>query len=188
MAIRHYDGTVSHVGCVYNIWERNGAWDSDFYADCINVENGTVETIEYDTTRCGGSGDAEIDITAENYALYLHNGGKQNELNDAIKSAARKAKVVEKGKEVVVVKGRKVAHGVVGTVFWTKVVNYDKYGRSFCDELKIGIKDADGNVYWTYEKNVQVVDYKRYMDVAKIKQALAKHHSKNYQALKNEVC
>lgn len=180
MAIIDYNGVKSFEGCVLRTWEHNGYNDSDFYAECINPETGKHEIIEYATTRYGMHGFAEVDITAENYAKYLHNGGKQRELKAFIESEVYHAKQVTKGKEVVVVKGRKVAHGTVGTVFWTKEVNYDPYKRSWNKEIRIGIKDSDGNVYWTYEKNVQVVDYKKYIDMKALRKAVKRVHSKTY--------
>ena len=179
-------GEVTYKGCVIRTWEHNGYDDSDFYADCVDVENGKIVTIEYDTTRCGGCGYAEADLTAENYAKYLHNGGRDNELAEAVTKAAFKAKEICKGKEVIVIAGRKVKHGVVGEVFWTKAVNYDCYRRWWNEELKIGIKDADGNVYWTYAKNVKVLDYRKYLNVAKIAKDLKKLHGLRYRRLLKE--
>lgn len=177
------NGNVTYVGCTYGLWERNGYEDSDFYANCVNTQNGTLDCIEYDTTRMGGGGYAVVDLTPENYALYLHNGGKLNQLKSAIEAETIKACKVLKGKEVVVIRGRKVPHGVKGEVFWIKKVNYDRYGREWNEEEKIGIKDIEGNVYWTYAKNVEVVDYRRYLDINNVRKALKKIHGKNYLKL-----
>ena len=55
---------------------------------------------------------------------------------------------VQKGKSVVVVKGRKVPHGVRGVVFWEGESNYGP---------RIGIKDAAGEAHWIAASNVEVV-------------------------------
>lgn len=177
------NGKISYEGCVIRTWEHNGYEDSDFYADCVDTENGEIVTVEYDTTRFGGCGYAKVDLTAENYAKYIHNGGRDNELSEAVRKAVLEAKEICKGKEVVVVAGRKVKHGTTGEIFWTKAVNYDRYGRWWNEELKIGIKDKDGNVYWTYAKNVEVVNYRKYLDFAKLIKDLKRAHSLNYRRL-----
>ena len=53
------------------------------------------------------------------------------------------------GDKVVVVKGRKVAVGTVGTLFWLKEQEFD--GKP---TIRIGIKDSEGKVHWTYLHNV----------------------------------
>ena len=58
---------------------------------------------------------------------------------------------VQKGKSVVVVKGRKVPHGVRGVVFWEGEGGLHNHG------LRIGIKDAADTVHWTAASNVEVV-------------------------------
>ena len=174
------DGKEFYKGCVADTYEHNGAFDSDFYAIVIVPEEGRMIEVEYDSTRHGGYGYADIDMTLENYQLYLHNC-KTRILSELIGKEVKKAKEITKGKEVEVIAGRKVKHGVVGEVFWTKKVNYDKYNRSWYDEVKIGIKDSEGNVYWTYAKNVKVVNYKRYMrPIKEIKKSCNKARSQGY--------
>ncbi|MBQ6223448.1 MAG: hypothetical protein IJJ44_12620 [Solobacterium sp.] len=62
------------------------------------------------------------------------------------------------GKKVVVVRGRKVAHDTVGTCFWMGMSDYSKHGDldGTKSVTKIGIKGNDGNVYWTYLRNVEL--------------------------------
>lgn len=55
---------------------------------------------------------------------------------------------VRKGKSVVVMKGRKVPHGLRGIVFWE---GEGEYGP------RIGIKDAAGEAHWTAASNVEVL-------------------------------
>ena len=72
-------------------------------------------------------------------------------MNMITKDEEERAKFVEVGKEVEVIKGRKVPIGTVGTVFWMRT---DKYCGNTV--TKIGIKDDKGEVYWTYFQNVRV--------------------------------
>ena len=56
---------VQYEGCVLSTYERNGYHDSDFYAVCWDEEKQAVVDVEYDTTRAGGGGYANIDATPE---------------------------------------------------------------------------------------------------------------------------
>ena len=55
---------------------------------------------------------------------------------------------IVKGQTVTVVKGRKVAKGTTGVVFW---IGEDSYGKG-----RIGFKGDDGETYWTATSNVEV--------------------------------
>lgn len=55
---------------------------------------------------------------------------------------------VVKGQTVTVVKGRKVAKGTTGVVFW---VGEDAWGKA-----RIGFKDEAGETFWTAASNVEV--------------------------------
>jgi len=55
--------------------------------------------------------------------------------------------IVEKGKTVIVFKGRKVPLGTSGECFWTGDKGYG---------LRVGIRDAAGEVHWTAASNVKV--------------------------------
>ena len=65
------------------------------------------------------------------------------------------------GKEVVVVKGRKVPVGTKGIIVW-----FDYYERGYKNSgvdpyqciQKLGIKDSNGKMHYTYTKNVEWVD------------------------------
>ena len=73
MAIKFYDGDVIAEGCVVRIWEHNGYDDSDFYADYLDIEKGTIETVEYNTTRFACGGYAKVDFTISNYLAWWVN-------------------------------------------------------------------------------------------------------------------
>lgn len=62
-------------------------------------------------------------------------------------------------KTVKVVKGRKVPKGTTGKCFWIGVTSYAKYADPWglYDSVRVGIKDEDGEVYWTAADNVEVI-------------------------------
>lgn len=71
----------------------------------------------------------------------------------AAAEAARHAAKIDrgdiiKGQTITVVKGRKVAKGTTGVVFW---VGEDDWGKG-----RIGFKGDDGETYWTATSNVEV--------------------------------
>jgi hypothetical protein len=57
-----------------------------------------------------------------------------------------------KGQEVVVVKGRKVAKGTTGIIFWVELDNGFAYGDK--KVTRIGFKDAQGTAHFTAATNV----------------------------------
>lgn len=177
------DGSVikSYDGCVIRTWERNGSWDSDFFADCVNIETGEIDCVEYDTTRCGGCGTAEVDLTETNFRLYQM-ASYNRVIKKALEVDRNNATKVEVGKIVKVVKGRKVPIGTVGTVFWQKEVNYDRYGRWYNAQMRIGIKDEKGNVWWLNQQNVVVENPEQYRKTPQqIIREVKNKRSKTYQ-------
>ena len=62
-------------------------------------------------------------------------------------------------KRVKVVKGRKVPKGTEGTCFWMGSYDNSKYGDPWgiYTNVRIGIKDDAGEVYWTSVENVEVI-------------------------------
>ena len=125
------------VGCVFWTYERNGYQDSDWYAMCWDEERQQVSVVEYDTTRCGGSGRADIDITVDNlrkvYRYYYEEG--RILFDSRIKYD--NAKKIEKGCTVIVKRGRKIPVGTTGIVFWVGT-RYNQYSRK--DEDRVGIE------------------------------------------------
>lgn len=155
------NGKIKYVGCTIRTWEHNGRDDSDFYADCLDIEKGVIVSVEYDTTRFAGGGKAIIDITPENYRKYLRKAHERL-LRENIRRDRENARKVEKGKEVVVVRGRKTPIGVVGELFWEKEVNFDPYKRPSGKNTRIGIRTKSGDIFWTYGSNVEVYAPEQY--------------------------
>jgi len=171
-----------YEGCVFDLRERNGYHDSDFYAVVWDEGEQCIKNYEYDTTRYAGGGWANVDATEEvrrKADEWLVNWAyRNNKLADE-----RQAKAVERGKLVRVVAGRKVPTGTEGKVFWMQDMNFDPYGRRHGRRTKIGLT-LDGeketvdavsrggkaykaerykNVVWTYADNVEVVNPEQYL-------------------------
>ena len=144
-----------YVGCVLDTWERNGSWDSDFYAVCWDEEKQKVVDVMYDTTRCGSFGTAKIDATPDvlrKAYRYYYNTGRR--YFDEIAKIAE-AKKVCKGDTVVVIKGRKIPKGTTGKVFWVGT-RYNPYSRR--NENRVGI-EADGDKSFLALEYVEVIGW-----------------------------
>ena len=161
--IKYENTEAKFVGCVYGLGEHNYYNDSDFYALYLDIENGTLGSEEYDTTRFAGGGVADIDLSFDMLNEWWKKA-KDVQAEAIRKSMRMEAEEVSRGKVVVVNRGRKVPHGVTGEVFWMRDVNYDSYGRDCGKETKIGLRDDNDNVYWTYAKNVDVVSPENYIN------------------------
>lgn len=144
-----------YVGCVLSTYERNGMNDSDWYAICWDKEKQKVVEVEYDTTRAGGGGRAEIDATEEVlrevYRWYKQIG---RDLFD-LRTNPAEAKKVRKGDTVKVVRGRKVPKGTEGVVFWVGT-RYNQYSRT--EEERVGI-EANGERMFLSLDYVEVVGW-----------------------------
>ncbi len=126
-----------YKGCVIDKFERNGYDDSDFYAACWDEEKQSIVYIEYDTTRCGDGGYANIDASEDvlrKVFRYLCRAAREQ---FDTKDNPKQAKEVKTGDDVVVVRGTKVGKGTVGKVFWQGIC-YNKY--SYRDEERVGIE------------------------------------------------
>lgn len=147
--------TPEFVGCVLNTYERNGYDDSDFYAVCWDEETQSVIDIEYDTTRAGGGGYAEIDATEDvlrKAYRYYKNCGRT--LYDT-KTNPNQAKAVKVGDTVKVVRGRKIPKGSAGQVFW---VGVRKNFYTYRDEERVGI-EINGERVFLPAEYVEVIDW-----------------------------
>lgn len=135
----------SHQGLVLETTIKDWYDDWDHIAICWNPETEKPERVMYATSRGwtlanSASVDASDEIQ-EKYRQYLEAEAKKDRLENPMM-----------GDQVVVVKGRKVPIGVEGEMFWMKE---QKFGRN--TTVRIGIKDSEGEVHWTYLKNVKGV-------------------------------
>lgn len=161
-------------GCVLNTWERNDSWDSDFYATVWDEELQKVIDVEYDTTRCGGGGRANIDATDEVlekvYRYYYDECAEFIE-----RCAIAQAKAYEKGDAVKVVRGRKVKVGTIGKCFW-RGTTYNRYSR--CNEKRMGI-DVDGQKFFIAAENCVHANWEKRIPTDEEKEAMRKRWAAN---------
>ena len=149
-----YDGKpmdfdVQYEGLVVGMRERNWHDDSDYYAIVWNAEKGEPMEVMYATTR-GWTypNHAVVDATPEVKAAYDAYCRKQEELARQ-EAAEREARIPRKGKRVKVVKGRKIAHGKTGEVFW--------YGQSKFGGYSVGMILDSGETVFTNAQHVEVM-------------------------------
>lgn len=155
---------VSYSGKVVDRREMNGARDSDFLA-MVETDPGVFMEVEYASTSHYTYGNGcKIDATEDvqhRYAQYRETLKAQEQVRSEIRScqySIDKAKEIQKGDSVVVVKGRKVPKGTSGVVFYIGPDQYKQSGN------RIGFRDADGTVYWTSDANLENPDWMQRLD------------------------
>lgn len=161
-------GKIFAVGTTFKLTEKNGYSDSDFYASYLDFNTHSVKTEEYATTRFSAPKsdyDAFIDLTKENLIKWWKEGGKDNVFSSFYAEEKINSKKPTKDKFVKIVRGKKDLIGKEGTIFWLKDVNYDPYKRKYNWKTKIGIRDNNNNVYWTYVNNVEVLNPDTYINI-----------------------
>lgn len=164
MAIKKLDGTVTHSGKVVATYcQVSSLWEQDRWYAVVLADDGGYETVSLGSQRWASYGCerdvATIDAGAEAVAAY--EAVQAEKARQAAETAARlrreaAARRVEKGKKVRVVRGRKVPRGTEGVVIWR--------GRSNYGGMRVGIKDAAGEVHWTAESNVEVAEFAAMID------------------------
>ena len=126
---------------------RIGTWTTRAYS---LVQPGHVDAYDEDAPLYAEMKQAHIDALVR---LWLLN---QSAEYDHALYVARQPK---RGDRVSVVRGRKVAKGTEGILFWSKPDEYSyNYATKQCDRNRIGIKDDEGNAHWTTDNNVEVID------------------------------
>lgn len=144
-----------YEGCVFHTYERNGYHDSDWYAMCWDEGKQEVVTVNYDTTRCGGGGRADIDITDENLRkVYRFYKKGATAWFDGICNP-QQAKMIRVGDTIRVIRGRKVRKGTIGKVFW-KGACYNTYTYRYED--RIGI-EVDGQKLFLPAEYAEVIGW-----------------------------
>lgn len=150
MAILHKDGTITHSGLVVSIhshWQMSMDID-EYFATVWNAAKKQTDVIYYGDNYNGmGRNAAIVDIseeTAPEYFDYVRACRAQQLANELEAERNRLAR----GKRVCVRRGRKVAKGTIGEIFW---IGNNGYGES------VGIKTDSGDKHFTASKNVEVV-------------------------------
>lgn len=144
-------------------------WENILFARVWDAEAGQVTEVSAGGTYWGAKGaGAEVDATPEVVAAANRwefgraRAAAKARYEAAVAEAVRLAKAVEVGKEVEVVRGRKVPKGTVGVVIWVGEGRYygpvPRYrgGWNTTGPARVGLKTADGTVYWTAASNVEV--------------------------------
>ena len=157
-----YQQTISHEGAVLGTYERNMRDDSDFHAIYWNPEKQEPGDTIYATTRGWTyENHATVDATPEVWTeFHEFLAGRLKAL--ILDRIWREARTIEIGKEVIVIKGRKIARGTIGRVFWQGA------GAGMTAQ-RIGIETPDGEKLFTAASNVEIdseylpdyVDYDR---------------------------
>ena len=161
---------VLYEGCVLNWFEHNGYHDSDWYAEVWDEETGSVELVEYMTTRCGCFGKAEVDATPDVLRkAYRYYKGVAKPWFERYN--VEQAKKIRKGDTVRIVKGRKVKKGSVVKVFWAGTV-YNRYSRM--EEDRIGV-EVDGERVFISAENAEPVGWEDRMIHGRERKALIRN-------------
>lgn len=109
----------------------------------------TYGTVEVDATD-------DVKAKAAAYDASVAAAAAKRERESEVNRRVSYAMKVEVGKDVVVVKGRKVKKGTAGRVFW---MGEGKWG------VRVGLTDAAGATHWTAASNVEVANPDEYLDV-----------------------
>lgn len=159
----HYEGKAveRYKGCVLGTGEHNYYNDSDFYAKVWDEEAGCIREVEYGTTRCADSNtDCNVDATPEvrvKAAAWM----KAQALAEWRKKNEEQARKPQKGKTVMVVKGK--WKGTVGKVFWMGE-RRSQYG-TWSYGWRVGLNPVGKTeAVWVDEGNVEVVGWEQYLE------------------------
>jgi catechol 2,3-dioxygenase-like lactoylglutathione lyase family enzyme len=141
-------------GCVLGLREANYHDDSDFYAIVWDEEQGCVREINDGTTRAYAPSkyhraDATDEVRAKARAWYANNANVREAARNRLNRLAAAVRIND---EVKVVKGRKIAKGTVGEVFWFGADGF-RHGA-----YRIGLRLADGSRVYTALENVAKVN------------------------------
>ncbi len=153
-------GEVTYAGKVLSThWKSGVRIMSDVYADvhyAVIFDGGKSFTVSTGNDEMGATDEVTIDATPEVKRAYLCEQILADNLEIRRAYASHlawlrtEASQLTKGKFVRVVKGRKVAKGTEGILFWMSNPGDSQWG------IRVGIRDARGEVYWTSADNVEV--------------------------------
>jgi hypothetical protein len=151
MAIVKSDGTKTYTDmCLSMSTQYNSSMDvTSYYVKVYNEGTDTFESIYVD---CDFPSDEPrttytIDATPDVIAKWEARRAAQVKHEHDMQELAA-IMTPEVGKQLEVIKGRKVPKGTMGVCFW---IGNSAYGE------RVGIKDANNTVHWTAISNVQVI-------------------------------
>lgn len=150
-------------------------WAYITYAKVWSPDEGRVKLVAVGNSEFGSSGSFEVDASDEVKALAAAWEAKElakRRLSDKISDISKRveaAKLPSRGKRVKVVRGRKVAKGLTGLVFWA---GEGRWG------WRVGFTpDGGGEAVWTDRKNVEVIDDAASADLEVIEKGLRAEYS-----------
>jgi len=171
---------VEYAGCVLATRERNYYDDSDFYAVVWDEATQNIKEVEYDTTRCGGGGTADVDATPEVCAKVeavlkadaLKTLHSQNEWQAKHPTVGKRVRVTHKG-------------GVMsGRIFWAGRVcpPWIRYHQERYATDRVGIEvDGNGKVFMDADdKAIEVENWEQYLVAEEELVKVAEARSKDY--------
>ena len=179
---------------IYHIaeWERNGYNDSDFYALQYNARTGALRSREVGTTRFAGPierhpfiKDAPEDVQAlaiENLAISNAESTERMlrySLDDFLKN-----NVPAVGREVKIVRGRKIPKGTLGVIAWRGQDNYRSNRWTKFERFGIDTEEVDesGRPIRVFVPDDYVECTDKYeIDEDKVKEV----YTKTYEAISN---
>lgn len=148
-------GDVLNVGETVKIVTRDERIMSDVWDYCSYAVNFDGTKISEVYIGCGHDGkvaEAVVDAspaTIAAYEAFVANAAREAEERRLQAEAEREANTIRKGKTVRVVRGRKIAKGTEGRVFW--------YGQTQFG-MRVGIELANGTKEFTAASNVEVAE------------------------------
>jgi len=173
------DYEITYEGAVLQTYERNGSWDSDFYAIVYDAEADVIEHVQYATTRGWTYPNyATVDATAEVLAK-AQAAMRRADVRMTILSAEWASTEHAKGKRVAVIgtgskqtgarrwKGEVIEAGSEGETFWMGVDAYRtpryaaKYGHPVSHRL--GVLLDDGRKVFGPDDAFEVVNPEQYV-------------------------
>jgi hypothetical protein len=159
---------MAFEGAVLGTGSKTERIMSDVYADVTYavvfdgsvVKNVPVWNSEFPTTN-SVTLDATDEVFEAARAFFIADEltRMNREYENSVNQRCYNAMKVEKGKDVVVARGRKVAKGTSGRVFW---MGDNGWGMS------VGIELADGTRVFTAAKNVDVMNPDEYLDLEEL--------------------
>lgn len=153
-------GEATHAGLVlgiereYNLRVMSDVWADFTFAKVWDMAEGRPSLVTLGNTEFGPSAEAEVDATPEVIAAHdawlAAREAEKAAAREAEREGAAEARVrrVTKGCRAVVARGRKVAKGTEGRVFW---LGHGGYG------WRAGLETDAGETVWTALSNLDRV-------------------------------